>query len=1092
MTDSDLTTAQGNNQLTCPQCGFINPVGFNFCGQCGTSLTSIDPSLSSDAERRQLTVLFCDLIDSVVWSRRLDPEDFRQVLGLYRAVCQKYINHYEGTHVRFIGDGVRAYFGYPNAHEDDAERAVRAGLEIAQQVPALFWRAESIDSLDPLAVRIGIATGQVVAGKMLSADISASAEAVGETPNLAARIQTLAAPNSVVIAEATRNLLGQLFELRDLREHRLKGFTQPVRVWEVRALRSTLSRYEAIRNLATPLINREAENIRMVMGWERVQNGYGQVILLRGEAGIGKSRLVQQLRYQITEPKSFTLLNFQCSPYHINSPLYPIATQLEHAAKIVATDDEQTKKLKLQRVIPVAGHERESSIHLFLSLFGLTTQQSEFERTPAERRSMLLQALLTQLKQLASRQAVIVIFEDLHWIDPSSLELLQQGIASIQDLPVLMLLTARSDFVPPWPALAYYCCLDMDRLHGHEIEAIIHNLALHKDVPKQLLEYVNNLAGGNPLYAEELTKTLLQDRALVREEDSAYQLIDKLPEHAVPSTLQDLLIARLDKLSPLKAVAQTAALIGQEIHLSLLAQVVQLSQTQTLSHLEQLVQAQILERSVLHDQTVYTFRHAVLQEAAYESLLKRRRRELHQRVATLMEQNFPAFWQHQPEILAHHFDEAQLNAQAIHYWLIAGQLAGRRYANHEAVHHLERGLGLLASLSNVPQRKNQELALRIALGPALIATAGPGAEKVQKNYQLAVNLCAELPESPEHFAAYWGWWRVGGDFLIMQSRAQQMLRLAERLDDAGLRLQAHHSMWASLFHLGQPAESFQHIQRGLTLYQEGDFRTHASIYGGHDAKACALGEAAQALWLLGYPEQAQQWMSNALEWAEALQHEGSLLHVFDMGMLLAYYLLDIENVNQFARRVGELAAKKDIPDYVAKGRFFQAWVQTQTDHKASGLVMMKEALQSLQKVGTSEDMPVFCDMLAQAYSDQHDLTKGLAQLDIGLAQATSDHTHTWLAELHRRRGELLRLLEPADPAQALACFEQAIAITQPQQAKSLELRAVSSWAECLLAQGEAIQAKTRLTTIYEAFREGHDTPDLRRAAELLQTLQKHL
>ena len=1104
MTGMSQANDRTDRSAGCLRCGFTNPAGFRFCGQCGAALTGKElmvttpvrdatDRVSFEAERRHLTVLFCDLVDSVGWSRRLDPEDFRQVLSNYRAMCQRIIARYGGTHVRYVGDGVRVYFGYPEAHEDDAERAVLAGLDIVRRGPALSWRQTPADNAvqpDKLALRIGIATGLVVAGQVLDDNNDDGLEAVGETPNLAARLQTLAPPNTVIIAEATRLLLGQLFDLQDLGKHALKGFEQPVQVWQVRASRGNLSRYEATRNPATPLVNRTAELAHLTACWTRVRAPQGQVVLLRGEAGIGKSRLAKFMRDRIVEQSRITLLYYQCSPYHSNSALYPIATQLERSAKIHPDDSLTHKRLKLRRLLRMSQIEAEQDFPLIAGLLGLAAESGpdELEFTPARRRAQLLQALVKHLCGLASQQPVLLIFEDLHWIDPSSLELLQQGIAAIQDLPVFMLLTARTEFEPPWPQTSYCHCFDLEHLQLPQIEAIVRNLAVNKQVASELLGYVGSRAGGNPLYAEELTKTVLQDHNLVHQDGDTYRLVGVLPEYVVPASLQDLLIARLDKLSPMKFVAQTAAVIGREVDLQLLARVVQLPQEHLLPLLDQLVAAQILQQHRQNPQQVYVFRHALMQEAAYESLLKRRRRELHQRVAVIVEQEFPQLWSRQPEILAHHFSEAGLGEQAIKYWLQAGQLANERYANHEAVRHLLHGLALLSTLTNPERRKQQELALRIALGPALIATKGPGTEDVQRNYQQAIKLCEQLPESAEHFAAYWGWWRVAGNFQVMQKRAQQMLQLAERLNDPGLRLQAHHSMWASLFHLGQPTESLEHVQNGLALYEHGDFRAHAAVYGGHDAKVCALGEAAQTLWLLGYPEQSQVWLEKTLVWAESFQHTGSLLHALDMCLLVAYYLRAPDTVRDFAARLIAVARDGSVPDYEAKGQFFQGWAVAQAGETTSGLNAMEQALQTLHAVGTSEDVPVFCDMLAEIYGACGQFEQGLDQLDFAFRQADTDHTYTWLAELHRCQGELLCLQQPDDFSAAQGCFLHALTVARSQQAKSLELRAARSLARSLCAQGQQAQAAAILRPVYDWFSEGFDTLDLRQTAELLDVL----
>ena len=1091
MTDS-TDPSQANQGVACPKCGFVNPAGFKFCGQCGTPLSSesLKPALApeQDAERRHLTVLFCDLVDSVGWSQRLDPEDYRALLGRYRVLCSKAIKRYGGSHERYIGDGIRVYFGYPEAHEDDAERAVRAGLEIVQNIAGLTQPAD--DSPQKLAVRVGIATGMVVAGRMLAVQSDATAEAVGDTPNLAARLQSLAAPNTVVIADTTRRLLGELFELDDWGERTLKGFDQPLRVWRVQAPIEGLSRFKATRSPRTPLVNREAELAFVRERWRKALAGKGQVIVLRGEPGLGKSRLVQEARARFALSEQVTILYYQCSPHHSDSALYPVAAQLQYDAGIRPGDSLAEKRHKLMQLLQLSSADPDHDFIYLADLLGLLQADEEPELTPARRKAKLYDALLGQLTALARQQPVMLIFEDIHWIDPSSLELLQRGVDAIQELPVLMLMTARPEFEPPWRSLPHCVCFDLERLESDMSADLARNLASGKRLPDDILRYIGNRAGGNPLYVEELTKTLLQDQTLIRRDNGGYRLVGPLPDHSIPASLQDLLVARLDKLSPIKIVAQTAAVIGREFTLGLLEAVSDYARQQLRAFLEQLIDTDVLMLRDSGNGGTYVFRHGLLQEAAYDSLLRSQRQQLHHRIASVMEERYPYLWEAHPGILARHFAGAGAWPKAVHYWLQAGVAASDRSAYTEALGHLDKALQALTKLPEGQQRWELELKVQTSRGGILISTAGGGARETVAAYQRALELSRMLGQNAQDksvvhssFAALWGLWRTSVDLNMAQLICDQMLQLAQSQQDAALILQAYHVLWPTSFSMGKPVLALEQIDLGLRHYPVQEKLKGITEFGGHDAMVCAFTIGSLAHWLAGCPEQAADFSKRALAKAQALNHAASLVHALDGALSLAMFSRQPRLIQQYSSKMRALCEQHGLAESNARVAIFSGWGQVLSGEVAAGIERMQNGLDVLRDLGTSESDNYFLEMLAFGYQQLGQIKQGLAVLEQALALEPLG-IKDWAAEVRRRKAELLILDGAFESAEGV--LQEALTIAREQQAKALQLRVAVSLVELHERLGDVAQARAELRELYSGFSEGFATPDLMRARQCLE------
>ena len=673
-------------------------------------LAASPANATAEAERRQLTVMFCDLLGSTPLSARLDPEDLRRIIGAYHRYVTEIVEGFGGFVARYMGDGVLVFFGYPQAQEDDAERATRCGLELAHRV-------RQLNQSEELHARVGIATGLVVVGgEVVEHDVA------GDTPNLAARLQSLAEPDAVVIASSTRRLTGGHFDYRELGGIALKGFDEPVSAWQVLAESAVESRFEAQHGIAlTPLIGREEELELLRRRWRQAEEGEGRVLLLVGEAGIGKSRLTRALLEGLVSEPHLRMRYF-CSPHHRNSALFPVISQLEHAAGFLRDDTAEQKLAKLDIRLARAATEPEA-VDLIANLLSLPARRPEPELSPQQRKEKTLAALLAQLEGLAREQPVLMLFEDLHWIDPTSLELLTAIVGRVPRLRVLLLATARPESTPPWPSHAPVTALSLTRLSRRECVALVDRITDGKALQEEVLEQILARTDGVALFIEELTKTVIESGMLIHMGDR-YTMTGSLPSLAIPTTLHDSLTARLDRLAPVKVVAQIAACIGRDFDYDLLAAASSMPEDSLRSALDALEHAELIIARGLPAER-YSFKHALVRDAAYAGLLKSRRVQLHAAIAGAIEQSFAHLVEVEPETLAYHLTEAGLLEQAARYWLRAGKIAVARFANIEAIAHLRRGIEGISGFPDDATKDRLELDLQFALGPCLLATQGP-------------------------------------------------------------------------------------------------------------------------------------------------------------------------------------------------------------------------------------------------------------------------------------------------------------------------------------------------------------------------------
>jgi class 3 adenylate cyclase/predicted ATPase len=1032
--------------------------------------------------------MFVDMVGSTALSRVLDREEMNELLKLYRNAVAGEVARFDGHITKFMGDGILAYFGWPVAHEDDAERAVRAGFASIESVARL--RAPATQSL---AARVGVATGLVVVGELIGEKETRQEAAVGQTPTLATHLQSLAAPGAMVISGATRRLLGQLFQVEELGAQRVEGFGELVDAWRVISESGAESRFEALHGLAVvPLIGRDHELALLIDRWRQAKAGEGQVVLLAGEAGIGKSRLVLALREHLRqEPR--TRLRYQCSSHHISSALWPVVQQLERAAGFERTDTSERKLEKLEALLGQAVSDIRPMAPLIASLLSIDygAHYSSLNLSPQAQKAKTLSALVAQLEGLAAKQPVLMVLEDAHWLDPTSIEWFEEVVARIELLPVFLVVTFRPPgFEPTWVGLPHVSQLSLKRLGRAHGSLVIAAVAGGKQLPQTVLEQIVAKTDGVPLFLEELTKTVLES-GLLRDVGDRYEVEGPLPQLAIPSTLHDSLIARLDRLAPVKEVGQIAACIGREFSHELLMAVAQRGEPELRASLEQLVQAQLIFRQGVSPDIRYIFKHALVRDAAYAGLLKSRRQQIHARIAAALKEKFPEAVRRAPQLLAGHYTSAELWKPAVGYWLKAGQLATARSALAEATAHLHKGLELLAKLSDLPERTQIELEFQLTLGACLTSSKGFSAPEVQAVYDRALELCKGLGDTPEYFAALHGmWWLryTRGDASIACNLGEQLLRLAERKGDTALRVCAHRAFGYSLTFVGNLEAARDQLEQGIALYNPETHGALASRHGGADPGVACLAMSQLTLWALGYPDQALRRGSEALAIARRLSHPMGECWSLLSAAMLRQLLGESKAAHERAEIVLRLAKEQAFELYVGWATPLAAWETAVESGSEDDIERIRHGIVFSQSKGSVLFKPYWLGLVAEAWGRIEKPSKGLEVVAEGLAEINRCNERFWEAELLRLKGELLLRKNPPEPKAAEDAFLGALHVAQRQQAKSWELRAATSLSRLWAERGEREKPVELLGPIANWFTNGLETNDLKRATELLDKL----
>jgi TOMM system kinase/cyclase fusion protein len=1084
--------------MVCPKCGFNSPQSFAFCGRCGspTTLTrslreAEDPQLAR-AERRQLSVMFCDLVGSTTLSGQLDPEELSDVTRAYHSLCAEIIERHAGRVAQFMGDGLLVYFGYPLSHEDDAQRAVRAGLEIVAVVASARERLGR-----PLQVRVAVHTGLAVVGQ-LGGETNPDPMAIsGETPNIAARLQSIAEPGQVVISAATYKLIQGFFVCRSLGTPALKGVGAPIEVFEIIEPTSIHTRFEkAIATGLTPFVSREQEVGQLLDLWRRARDGSGQVVLLSGEPGIGKSRLVRMLAERAAgEPAlEFTC---RCSPYYQNSALYPAIEFLQRMLRFNRNDDPGTKLAKLEDALARFGFSpSEMVVPLFAALLSLpaTDRYPTVPMTPQRQKQNTFAVIIEWLMRNAERAPIRLIAEDLHWADPSTLELLGLLIEQVAAARLLLILVFRPEFAPPWPSRPHITNMVLGRLPDAATELMIQAVADGNQLPAELTREIIGKTEGVPLFVEELTRMVLES-GLMREQDGRYVLTRPLPSLAIPSTLYDSLMARLDRLGTAKEIAQLASTIGKEFSYELLQAVSPLEETRLTGALNRLVDAELLIQRVFASQISYSFKHALIRDAAYESLLRSKRRQHHAQIATVLQERFPEIVDSHPELLASHYQNACLAELAIPWWQDAGQKAIQRSANAEAIIHLTTALETLKTLPQSQPRAQQELALQVTLGVPLMLTKGYGAPEVERIYTRARELYHQVGESPQFFPILIGLWvfhRVKAEYSTARTLGEQLVTLAETAQDPALLVEAHTAYGDTLSFSGELVLARKHLEQAVALYDSRRDSSHAFVYG-RDPGVHSLSYATLTLWLLGYPDQARKRSLEALALAQELSHPFSIAFALIHVVHTHRFTREVKATEERAKELHVLSSEQGFPLPLAFAAAHEGWSLAEQGLVKEGIIQIREAIDTWNATGaTLFFKPFLFAMLAEAYEKGGSPEEGLNILTEALSVVNTTGEHFWEAELYRLKGDLtlqrqVQGLRIKAQDEAEECFRRAIDIARQQSAKSLELRAVMSLSRLWRHQGEAARARKILAGTYGWFTEGFDTSDLREARVLLES-----
>ena len=1035
--------------------------------------TASSPALESSAgERRQLTVMFCDLVGSTALSEKLDPEELRALLHAYRTRCGEVISRYEGFVARYVGDGILTYFGWPKAHEEDAERALRAALEIVQAV-------KGASSAEPLSVHIGIATGPVVVGEQAGVG-EQSKLAVGSTPNLAARLQGLAAADQIIIASSTRRLVGNSFELADLGEHELKGIADPVHAWRVMAVSAAVSRFEAMHPAGlTPFVGRDEEIGLLLARWKLAKGGEGQVVLLEGEPGIGKSRITNTLRSLIAQ-EPHTRVQYQCSPFYTNSAFHPIIAQLGRAAGFESGDGGDAKLDKLEALIGADDHTDWALIATLLSL--PTDRYPALNLTPPKQKERTIEVLVGQLAKLATDNPILLVFEDVHWIDPTSLEMLDQLIGGIAAQPVLAVITFRPAFDPQWGAHSHVTLHSLNRL-GKRQSALLVERVTDKALPGVLVEQIIAKTDGVPLFIEELTKAVIESD-IVTDASNRYELSGAVDSLAIPDTLHDALMARLDKLIPVKEVAQVGAAIGREFSHQLIALLSPMSEIDLNNALDKLVASELVFRRGTPPQAIYIFKHALVQDAAYNSMLKRDRLDLHKKIAETLAANFPAIAETEPEILAHHYTRAEIADAAVPKWLAAGQLALSRFAPTEALGHLGSGLRLINRLAESRDRDRLELALHMATAAAYNATQGWASDHTKATYDRALPIIKRLGNDESTFDTMIGiyyFYNVRGQMDQGAPIIVDAVNYADRQGSAANKLVAYQAYGQNTLYRGEFSKAVDCLEMSMSVYDRAKHAALANVWG-TDFYASDLAWLGSVYWLVGRPDQASLAVERAREHAQSMQQAHTEAWVESICSLARLLQGELDLAVETAISACEKASAIDFKVMECIARAVLGAAHILQGANSLGISELESGLASFQGLGGGCYVPWFNSILAFGYAKDGRFDDAQRLLD-GAGRQAELGGEIWSDPLISEMRGKVSLLKGERP-QAIDHFTTGLETAHNLASPSLALRLATNLA--VLVDPDA--GRSILGPIYHQFTEGFAAPDLRAAKQVVETL----
>lgn len=1042
-------------------------------------------SAGGSAERRQLTVMFADLVGSTEMSGRMDPEDMREAITSYQECVARHVLQIEGYVAKYMGDGVLCYFGWPQAHEDDAERAARAALNIIDDLATL-----SAPNGEKLAARIGIATGLVVVGDIVGQGAAQEEAVVGETPNLAARLQGMAQPGQIVVSDTTRNLLSNALDVQHLGQHDLKGISRTVDAYSIVGEHHSADVATAIDPAGgIPLIGRETEISLLMDRWSQATDSEGQVFLLCGEPGIGKSQIVASLVENLSG-QPHEILHFQCSPYYASSAFYPVIGYLERSAGFARDDDVQGKLNKLEALLATVFDDPIPVAALFASMMSLPADRyPPTGLEPVKQREQSILAFVDFVVGQSRKTPLLFLFEDAHWCDATSLELLTVLIQQVETSRILQLITHRPEFQPPWQNIGHITHYNLNRLAKRHSRSIIEALAGGKSLPDQIVDQILEKTDGIPLFVEELTRTVLEGDFLIEKED-AFLLEGPLPPFAVPSSLQDSLMARLDRLSPLKDVAQTSACIGREFSFELLACVSPQSKTELREALKELVFNELIVARSTSSEASYTFKHALVQDAAYSSLLKSRRQQLHANIAKALQDNFASQMELQPELMAQHLTAAGMMAEAVPHWLSAGLVAISKSANEEAITHLTNGLDCLKVTEEGEQRDEQELLLRAMLGVAQFTARGYGSPELGDNYENALTLALRVGDTPYKSPAMFGVWAY---HLMRVNHAKATEVYAEAIEQARVT-GIPHEMTAALaaattssIFKGDARAGIDFSESSWKLY---DKSTHGDLVAlfGQDVGLWCADFGSWGVWLDGRSEEADRRYGEANRLARELGHPLSLASGLVHTSLLYSMAGDVKRTLEYAEETIEVCEEVGIPARLVEAYIMKGWVLTKSGDVDEGIALTQRGMDGWRGAGAEIARPWWLALQSEQYRIKGDLQKSLAVVDEALSIIAESGENLWLPELMRLRAHLLLDMDAGQKKEAEVLLDGAMSTAGKQVSKFWQLRAASSLCELMVDAKDREKARLLLTPLIDGFSEGHQTHDLLNASQTLSSL----
>ncbi|KRR02625.1 adenylate/guanylate cyclase domain-containing protein [Bradyrhizobium valentinum] len=1027
-----------------------------------------------EAEFRQITVLFSDLVGSTQLSEKLDPEDLQKLIDAYRGACSTAIRRYGGEVARYFGDGAMAFFGWPYAHEDDAARAIHAALEIVTGVPKISGPAT-------LTCRVGVSSGPVVVGEIGDSG-TWSMDAVGETPNIAARLQTLAAGNTVIISESTRRLVSSAFDFQDLGLQELKGVTEPLHVYRVISAKSTASRFEAAHaGSLTPLIGRSSELSLLLDRWQKAKEGDGQVVFLSGIPGVGKSRLLHELKLHIQqEPRVW--VHHQGSPYHSQSAFVPVIEQIEQAAQITAREADADKLAKLKAYLPRSTYSSKEAVLLIAKLLSIPLENHlEFaDLTPQQIKNRTISTLVDMLLAFSVQRPTVCIFEDAHWLDPSTLELLELIISRIHHARVLLIVSCRPEFRPTWITHANATVHSLTRLSHAEVKAMIRDLLRGESMPQPLLDQIIEKADGVPLFIEELTNSMLGAPLRTR---GTFERAARPETLRVPDTLSDAFMERLDRVAPSRRLAQIAAVIGREFSYDLLSAASQVDEDDMLSALSLLEQADIIHRVDISPFVRFAFKHVLLRDAIYDSLLRGKRQQIHADIAAILKHDFPELAESQPEVLAYHYQEAGNHQLAIRSWFESGQRALAHSANVEAIASFRKALQLLSALPETPERTKHEIDIQLALGIPLIAVHGYASAETCEAFSRARALCLQLGDIPEYFQALYGlcmhsWMCARHDEALPM--AEEFLSRSQALSDPVLLMVAHRVMGSTLLTIGDFQLSANHFEETIKLSSGKEKQPLSGLYM-VEPQVASLLLLSWDLWFLGHPDQALLRVSEALALAQDLGHPYT--QAFAHYMTSVVHLLRGDSARAFesAEKSFEMSQEQRFSLYVILSRISRGRALGELGRLTEARAEIAMGIDEARRNGLGFMLQMMDSWLADMHARAGENERALSIVDGVLASVGDVTGRSWEAELHRQRAQILLALNPSKVSEAESHLKKSIEVARGQSARSLELRAAISLAELWRTQGRSDEARALLEPICRSFDEGAETADLKRA-----------